>query len=480
MAENGIGTVIDPGAGAGGAGGEGGGVVTEDPIVPDPGTGGEGGEGGGEPAPGGESGEGGEPGAKGGEGGAEDPIPEENPYDGRKIDDATRKQIAAMRKVDPNLARTAQDALFKVKAVMGEFPDAKGIGDVLNGIREVKQTLEAVGGQEGLTNLQETAKKYETEIDQFSNGDPALLQDLHESNPDAFATSIENGLSLLQEKNGEFGGLFDKTFAVPFAARVRATGLHTAMANIRTAIEKQDEGELTKWVGRVGEWLGQVDKYAEEVGKGKDPKTMDPRERQLNEREQKLKTQETERQKQDGVAYENKVGASVNTLNNETLKPMLDRAVKDLKLQPAGAKRLTDQVQHEIYAAMKADKIFQRDARNIKNKGDVDKTANFVSAKFKSLAPDIFRKVYNELYPNAGAPRPATGANGGGKAAPAPGGAKPAGAPQNKVSYKGGRPQFDMVDWKKTPDEDWIRGAAVLTDGTKVKFDPNAPRNTFN
>jgi hypothetical protein len=481
MAENGTGTVIaDPTAGAGGgapAGGNGGEGGAPEPIVDEPipgvDTGGEGGE----PGAGGE---GGEPGDKGGEGEGE-PIPDENPYDGRKVDDATKKQLAALRKADPNLAKTAAEAIFSRKAILAEFPDAKGVGDVINSIREIKQTLEAVGGQEGLTALQENNRKYETEIEQFANGDMALLEDLHQSDPNGLALSIENGLQLLMERNGTNGDLFDKAMAVPFASRIRQAGLHTALAKIDEAIKSENVDDLIKTITGIKNWVGQVDRYAEEVGKGKDPTKLDPRERALNDREQKIKTQETERQKADYVAYENKVGAGVNTLANEALKPLIDGAVKDLKLQGPGAKRLTDAVQSEIWAKMKADKTFQRNAQAIVKKGDAEKSSQFIAAKFKSLLRDTYRSVFNELYPNAGSARTSstTGANsGGGKAAPAAGGAKA--APANKVAYKGGRPGFDMVEWSKTPDEDWLRGVAVLTDGTKITFDPNSPPNRFN
>lgn len=476
MAENGTGVVIaDPTAGGAPAGGNGGEGGAPAPIVEEPIPGVDTGEGG-EPGAGGEGGEG-EPGT-GGEGDGE-PIPDENPYDGRKVDDATKKQLAALRKADPNLAKTAAEAIFSRKAILAEFPDAKGVGDVINSIREIKQTLEAVGGQEGLTTLQDTAKKYETEIDQFANGDMALLEDLHQSDPNGLALSIENGLQLLMERNGQSGDLFDKAMAVPFASRIRQAGLHTALANIDEAIKSENVDALVKTFKGIKDWLGQVDRYAEEVGKGKDPAKMDPRERALTEREQKIKTQESERQKADNVAYENKVGAGVNTLANEALKPLIESAVKNLKLQGPGAKRLTDAVQSEIWAKMKADKTFQRNAQAIVKKGDADKSAQFIAAKFKALLPDTYRSVYNELYPNAGAPRPGAGANGGGKAAaPAAGGAKA--APANKVAYKGGRPTHEQVDWRKTPDEDWLRGAAVLTDGTKITFDPNSPPNRFN
>ena len=469
--------VVDTGAGGDPGGGEGGSPGGEDTGGAAPPAGGEGGgEGGaggegGEPGAGGEGGEGGEPGGE--------PIPEENPYDGRKIDPQTRKQIADLRKAAPALAKMASDALFSRKAIMAEFPEAKSISDVINSVHELRGTLDAVGGQEGLTKLQETSAQYQAEIDAFAQGDPKFLADLYEGDAEGFGLSMGNALELLQERAGENGGLFDKVMAVPFANRLRQAGMHTVLGNIRQAIEKESVEDLVKNLEVMENWVKQVDGYADGLRKNKDVKTMDPRERALNEREAKIREAEQRGEKAKVTEFEGKVAVDVNNLNNSALKPFIEDGVKKAGLKEAGAKNLTDKVQSEIWNKMKADKIFQRDARALLKKGDQAASARFVAAKFKSLLQGTYQEVFNALYPNAGG-RPSTGAQpGGSKTTPASGGGKGTPAPANKLGYKGGRPKFDWVDWGKTADEDWIRGQAVLTDGTRVKFDPNSPRNEF-
>ena len=136
-------------AGAGGGDGGGGAAVAEPEVTP-------GAEG--TPAPEGAPAEGGEPTPEGGEPKPETPPEETDPEaglheDSRIVDVKTRQQIAELRKTNPALAKVASDAIFGRQAVMKEFPEAKSIGDVLKSVRAQRATLEAVGGEEGITKL---------------------------------------------------------------------------------------------------------------------------------------------------------------------------------------------------------------------------------------------------------------------------------------------------------------------------------------
>src|SRR6266403_4636608 len=184
----GVGTEVaaDQNAGAGGAGGEGAGAGAGTGAGDGTGTGaGEGaGAGEGEGTGAGE-GEGGE-GAGEGEGGAAEEEPGLGPLD-PKMDEQTRKDIAELKKLHPELAKKWGNDHFRRKAYDEESPGG------VNEARQIKATFEALGGQEGLDGLQGEVDDYRNEIKQFSEGDPALLTQLHEANPDSFVLAISNG-----------------------------------------------------------------------------------------------------------------------------------------------------------------------------------------------------------------------------------------------------------------------------------------------
>jgi hypothetical protein len=451
-------------AGAGGGDGGGGAAVAEPEVTP-------GAEG--TPAPEGAPAEGGEPTPEGGEPKPETPPEETDPEaglheDSRIVDVKTRQQIAELRKTNPALAKVASDAIFGRQAVMKEFPEAKSIGDVLKSVRAQRATLEAVGGEEGITKLNEEVTDYRKEIDQFAAGDRELPAQLLEANPDGFVKTVDNSLQLLLEKYGaEPGGRFDQVLAVPFAQRINDAGMPQAIAALIDHVKAGDGEAAYAKLQLIDKWLKNVDAYAKKVGEGR-AAAPDPREQKLSEREQNIERAETER-------YEASIGADVNKLNNSALQPLLDGVFKQIpELKAEGKQRFTHMVQSEVWKAMKADKVFQRNARAVMAKKDPAASARFINAKFAELlnGPDgIFIKVRNEMYPNIGrAKKPAIVPK------PAAANGQPA-----KVAYAGGRPKFQDVSWEseggKTSDIMWIRGEAILKDGKQIKFDPNSPPN---
>ena len=402
--------------------------------------------------------------------GEEQPEPDQAALeqDARIVDVKTRQQIAELRKTNPALAKVASDAIFGRQAVMKEFPEAKNLGDALKSIRAINQTLEAVGGEEGITKLQGDVESYEKEIGQFSNGDPELVAELKQGNPEGFVKTVSNALGLLARENPEPGDLFDQATTPMFNTRIQKAGLPSVVAQIMEAATAGDGQKCFDLCKNVQKWLADVDGYAKSLGEGKSA-AADPKEQALTAREQKIANEEK-------ASYDGKVAADVNGLNNNALKPMLESLFKKLDLKEGGRKKFTDLVQSNVWAAMKADKVFQRNAKAIKARGDVAATAKFVNAKFVELlsGPDgIFTQTRNEMYPHfATAPKPKVSPAG---TKPVAAGGKPAVAPVKLAPNA--RPLHKDVNWGETSDIDWIRGHATLVDGKRIKFDPNSPPN---
>src|SRR5262249_221817 len=151
------------------------------------------GDGGGAPedhpagAPGAGEGDGGGEGGEGGRGEG-DRLPgepdDEIDYeqDGRKVDDKTKKAIAELAKTNKDAARAVRDAYFRPTALLKELPEAKTFDEAIKTVRGMKATIESLGGEEGITKLNEEVGDYRREIDQFAKGDPALIKQLYEAN----------------------------------------------------------------------------------------------------------------------------------------------------------------------------------------------------------------------------------------------------------------------------------------------------------
>lgn len=455
------------GGGAGDGGGEGGGVATE----VDPNAGGsEGGEEGGAEGDGGEgdgeagTGEGEGEGA--GEGDGEDGAEAEGDgsefeTDGRKIDDATKKALAALKKVDPAAAKRVAEAYFELnngfKKVFKTVHEARG----------AKATIDSLGGQEGIQEIQSEVSDYRNEIAQFAKGDVALINNLWEANPEGLELSAAASIEFLGQKNAE---AFDRVVVPAMVARLEKAGFFTGMTELAEHIKAGDGQKAYDLLQKIGKFFG-------------DAKAMQKKQLELKSRvdpdRQKLEQDRADFEKKKSVEFENRIAANANQLNNRAMSKIVEPFFKDMKLPTEGRRRFVQGLQAEIWSAMKADKAFQVQARTIQKQGDEAETAQFISEKFSELLPGIFQKYRNEVYPNYSRLKTVKPKVGGGNGAAATGGGAGAGA-TIKVAL-GARPRHEDVSWAsdggKTTDIDWIRGIAYLKNGKKHVFDKSAPPN---
>ena len=465
---DGIGTIASvPAGGAGGgsaAGGDGGGVATE----VETGTGGPEGtpaEGGGEGTEGtgdgegdGEAGEGGgkEAGEGEGEGGEGEGESDGSEFetDGRKIDDATKKALASLKKVDPESAKRVAEAYFKFQGYQKVFP-------TIHEARGAKATLEAVGGTKGIQEMQTAVSDYDTEIAQFAKGDPELINNLWTSNPEGAELSATAMLEVIGSKDAD---AFDRVMIPPMVARLEKAGFFKSMNEVTEFVKEGKGQEAYDLLAKIGKFFTEA--------KGLQKKQLELKNRVDPERE-KLNKERADFDRQKTVEYENKIAANANTLNNKEMGKLVEPFLNEMKIPKEGRRRFVQGLQNEVWAAMKADSAFQMQARTIQKKGDSGETAEFIAEKFAELLPGIFRTYRNELYPNYARLK-------GGKGAPAAkNGAAANGNGNSKVINvpQGARPRHDQVDWTKTSDIDWIRGKAVLLNGKSMTFDKNAPPN---
>jgi len=405
----------------------------------------EGGEGAG--AGEGEGGEGAGEGAGEGEGAAE----EESglgPLD-PKMDEQTRKDIAELKKLHPELAKKWGNDHFRRKAYDEEFPGG------VNEARQIKATFEALGGQEGLDGLQGEVDDYRNEIKQFSEGDPALLTQLHEANPDSFVLAISNGIDLLANKSPE---LFDKAILPAMVARLEKAQMYSSVQELAALIKDGKGQEAYDLTAKIAGWLDKA--------KGMASKQVELKNKKDPERE-KFEREKSDFETKKFHDFEDSVATDVNRSNNIVTAKIVEPFFKQLNLKVDGRREFVNALNNRVWALMKKDMPFQKAAKAIIGKGDRVRAARFTHAKFAELLPEEFRKLRDAMYPNfmKGGTKVKAAAAGAGK------GAGAGGAGAAKVNYTGGKPSRDDVDWAKTNDTYWIAGKAILKSGKEVSWD---------
>ena len=152
------------------------------------------------------------PEGEGGEGGDETELPGDPgegdaiDTDGRTLDQKTSATIANLKKLSKaatnpedqkilaEAAKNLADKHFRFKAYEKEFPTVQDA-------RQAKATLESLGGEEGITQMQEEVTDYRKEIEQFSNGDRGLIEQLYKGNPESTVKMVEAALDVFRENN---------------------------------------------------------------------------------------------------------------------------------------------------------------------------------------------------------------------------------------------------------------------------------------
>jgi hypothetical protein len=445
----GVGTAVAAGDGAGSGAG------TGTPVVesPKPGTGEGAGEGEGiVPSEGTPEGEGTGEGESAGEGDGEgEPGEEGLEADGRRVDLKTREALAALKKVNPDAARRLSDTYHRAQAIIKDV-GATTLSEAVNKVRQMAGTLEALGGDEGITGLQTEVEDYRNEIQQFSEGDPALLAQLHEANPESFTTAITNGLELLATKSPD---LMDRAILPTMVARLEKAGMYRTVQALANLIKEGKGQEAYDLTAELSDWLTKAKSMAAkqiEMKGQKDPKAED-----LDRREQDIASKEQK-------AYERQISADVNRQNNLVTSKIVEPFFKQLNLKTEGRREFINALNSRIWAAMKTDNGFQRAAKAIMGKGEVERASRFVHAKFAEILPDHFRKLRDAMYPNftkggtkIGTPLKKPAGNG-----------KPDGASGQEVRVTAGKTYKRAdVDIDGTPQVFLITGRAYLK-GTKT------------
>ena len=452
----------DDGAGTGTGTGTGDGAGTEgqgDGAGDEGGAGGDGSDGAGDGAGEGtgEGGEEGELGEVGDETGEEEGDADLADADGRRVDAKTRQDLAALKKVNPESAKRLGDMYHRSRTLMEEV-GAKTLSEAVHKVRQINATLEGVGGADGLTQLQDEVGDYRNEIKQFSEGDPALLSQLLEANPESFGTAMVNGLDLLAEKNPK---LYDNAIVGHMVSRLDKAGVPAAIAEVVEFVKAGEGQKAYDKLGEITKWMNQAKAMAE--GQNRQRKERDPRSEEIDRRAQELDQRERKQ-------FEGGVAEDVNRMNNRATFKLVDPLVRDLKLKLGGRREFVNALNSRIYAQMAKDKAFQRAAHALLDKGDRDRAARFTHAKFAELLPDTFRTLRNEMYPSYKPAKPgATKANG---AAAAPGKkASDGAAPATKVVAGKVYPK-SAVDIITTPDIYLVVGKAYLKNTkTLVPYD---------
>jgi hypothetical protein len=441
-------------AGGGAEGGDDGGDGATDEVA---------GDGSGEDADQGDgSGEGDGGGTGEGEGEGEGDEGGEGAQGGKKVsftEQQFRKALDEVKKVDPKLA----DVLRKDHFKLGDYVKV----GTLDEVRALKDTLDDLGGEEGITEMRGKVTDYANELMRFAEGDPAAVDDLFKDFPDGGFKLVPIAVNKMRAME------MDEATGLPkpgghyaqLAARLTSETLTNfgVMSALDTVLRIAHDGG-TNAQARVVEELTKLKNWAEGVSAFARRRPQEDDSKKTSDIERR---EQAVRQEKRGI-YLTNVGSEVTKQLNANVARYLNPLLRDyLKVTGKALKLPSKQdvflgASTRISKALEANSRYQSQLKAMLAKNEPpEKVARFVHTYMEKIAKKSVEAVW-ETKGHAHARRGVAGKGSG------------AGAGSARVS-QGKKPPAEKIDWSKDPSRmRFISGEATLKKefgGGVVKWD---------
>lgn len=332
------------------------------------------------------------------------------------------------------LHRTLQDSYFRAAEYSKLF-------DNIDDARTIKTHLEALGGLDGLTELQSLQADV-AELDRkVAEGDPSVITAMAEESPAGFRKMVPVALDTLYriDPHGY------NEVLTPLIARTLADS--PLADSVALAIERLRGGEADaalRELSRIAATFEGLKQYqvppsaAAPAAASAGAPAANPAVEQL--------------------------GAQVRAYLDSTIQTELKTALDGRNVSDAARARLLAAVVSEVDRAFAGDRNYAARVNALLRAGQTDRALAFIKQSVDQVRPRALRQVVTELYGNTPA-RPATARPG---AQPA---AKTGGrAPLPGVTQLTRAPRREDIDWGKTDQTAFIAHRAVLKDGRTVRW----------
>lgn len=368
--------------------------------------------------------------------------------DGRTVPDQVKKALAKLRETDPKAAEIARKAYYKAEDYARVFPN-------VSAARDARDLIEAVGGEEGISNLRNEAQEYASELKAMGQGDPRVVDDLARDFPDALAPLVSHGISKLQQSNPD---MYLRSVAAPAASEIlRLTAESLGGYSMVDALRRTEElivdgkqADTLKFIQAMRKWASDV----EALGKQRTaPNGTDSREKSIQDKEQALAQKEK-------ALFIGNAASRVKALGSEAITRQLAPLLKGKALTKQQREDLAINIHTHLFDQFKTNQAYQERMRDMIADGDVNGIERYVRGM---LTPERVSKSVKAVWGLRGFSQPVK---------------KTAAVNNNSVQRVAQKPAPDTVDWSKDKTRSrFMSGEATLLPkhgGKVVRWDWNA------
>lgn len=203
--------------------------------------------------------------------------------DGKKFDPQVSSILSKIKGENPEAGKLLMRALNRVGELDREFPGG------LNEVREMRDKIEELGGVPGIEEKLQGAAEMDTIAQQFMGADPAFVDDLIESSPEAFNALAPVVFAKYAEQNPDgFQGYIGRLVF----GNMQEAGIPLLLMRIGDLVA--DKPQATEALKQLNDYLGGFKAMAQKpVAEAKPGKTApQPKKDDLSVREERLRSQE--------------------------------------------------------------------------------------------------------------------------------------------------------------------------------------------
>jgi hypothetical protein len=350
------------------------------------------------------------------------------------------KELAKERPDFAPVAKNLQDSFYATKAYREIFEN-------IDNARSLHATMEAVGGAEGLLDLQTRVEDLDN-IDRMAHeGDPQLMMALAAEEPEGFKKLVPVALEQLERLDSK---AYDTALRMPLIKALEASGMRQTMARAVRFLQAGHSDLAQQEIASVAEWLNGLN---EELQKAPQQPAFQP-------------SGPMQRTQQDDPAQE-AFSNQIVTEGNAWLEQRIQAALKPLSkgLSEGAVSDLAQGVMNELDKELGKNSTYQKQLTTLRKSLDADRTLRYIKANADPLIQRLANTVYSRRY--TGPARAAVQQTG-----------QPAQPQVNQqVAARPGSPRLmpkmptpDQIDHDKTDMRLLMTHKAYLRDGTLVTW----------
>ncbi len=282
--------------------------------------------------------------------------------------------------------KSLADSYFRADAYAKVFPRVEEAA-------AAKQLIDAVGGIEGVTQIQTRLQQQDVMDGQLKTGDPAALDSAFKNFPEGMATLAPHYLDRLQQTNPQ---AFENTIAPHAISLFDKAGV---LGHVAAMAAETDPARKSAMANELASWMKQQGDNVKNLRNAAPKSPVDDQ----------LKQRMTAQEQRENEFFSKQVDLSVNNASAPQLTKIADQYAKTYKLNDIQKTRFASSLAQRVVHEMLADKTFKDQDSIRRNSKDVEKVASFRAAEFTRRLEDAAFKEAQELYGATSRPTNGTG-----------------------------------------------------------------------